>query len=506
MNKELEALFAQESHDLEPFLIGRIPKHYKRITGTPQEQRRLAILGAKELCPAFNIKLYYSQAMIAGAILDPKYDEVVVVTSSQYGKSWLLGHIALYRAWKGAHQYIAAGTASLTQIIMGQTIAATQEADREIRRAMLEKSDDIDKLTSQLSKQRLAFTNGGFVEQMSLGDIYSNSLTQNKAVGRAGDTMVDEAALVSEQSFIELGRREFARIDGTKYKLILISNPHKPGAFYDKLTDPNPPDSTFILWMDALTAVEEERFTKEIVFNSDFAKHKSTLKRYLLCVLDEDGGGMFSMPTVREPLDDEYTQYFMGVDAAYKGKDSIMVTLTGCSGGKIVAEKTLKIEKKEWIDGVTSEDICREIAKWAFMMNVALICVDVGWGVWLVEGLKRRGLNVIGVNFSESPTRERQKKGHYAATNALNKRAEMHLDLQDLIESDTFQCTQEVLDKISDALPYITSERKGNGKIEICPKQQVKAIIGRSPDELDSVLLSVQAAIRFLGESSYAIT
>ena len=144
------------------------------------------------------------------------------------------------------------------------------------------KPTELERLTTSVSKQKLAFADGGFVEPITLADAYNNNIAQNKAVGRGGNFMVDEASLVSDDTFAEMGRREFARIDGKKFKSVLISNPHRPGVFYDKLTQENVPERTLVVWADALTAVEEERFDKETVFNSDFAKNKSARRRYLL--------------------------------------------------------------------------------------------------------------------------------------------------------------------------------------------------------------------------------
>ena len=507
MSRELEALFEGQHHDLKPFIIGKIPMHYKRISVDEDEMMRLARLGASTMAAAYGIRLFFSQAVIAGAVLDPKYNEIIVVSPSQYGKSFLMGHLALYRAYTGAKQYIAGAAANTTNIIMGQTISATQEAAAEIKSALMVKTNEIDRLSSSISKQRLAFSTGGFVESLTLADTYADNLSANKAVGRAGDFIIDEAALVSENSFIEMGRREFAKIDGTKYKSVMISNPHKPGFFYDKLTQENPPEDTFILWMDALTAVEEERFSKDTVFRSDFARNKSSMRRYLLCVLDDDGEGMYTAPPVYEaPYEGDYAQYFIGVDAAYKGKDNIEMCLSAAGGGKIHVEEVIKIEKPQWIEGKTSEDIIRTIARYAHANGAAMVCVDVGWGVWLVEGLCRHGINAVGVNFSEAPTKERVKSRHYSATNATNKRAEMHLDFQDLTDGGVLEVSDQVYKKIKDVMPYITSERKSSGKIQIRPKSELKAIIGHSPDEWDAVLLSIHAVIRYLGDSVYAIT
>lgn len=503
---ELDALFRQKHGDLKPWLIGKIPKHFKRISVSDSEALRLAKLGASEIASAFGQRLFFCQALIAGVILSGEFDEVIIATPSQYGKSWLLGRIALLEAFRGHKQYITGAAANVTSIIMSHVITSTQEAAPEIQNALLVKKNELDRLASSVSKQRLAFASGGFIEAITLGDTYNDNIAANKAVGRAGDFYIDEAALVSDDALSEMGRREFAKIDGTKYKQIMISNPHRPGVFYDKLTDESVSPRRFVLWIDALTAVEEERFSEQTVFESDFAKHKSTLRRYLLCVLDVDGGGMFDTPkVVQGNLEGSYIQRFLGVDAAYKGKDSIKVAVTAVGNGKIRTEKVFTIKKDNWIDGVTSKDIIKDIAKIAYACDTPMISVDVGWGVWLVEGLAARELNVRGVNFSSSPNKERMRKNHYASKNATNKRAEMHLDLQDFIESQVYEITEEAYEGIKDTLPYVTAERKSTGKIQIVPKEQIKAIIGRSPDDLDAVLLSLNSAIEFLGDSVYAI-
>ena len=221
--KELEALFELESHDLEPWLIGKVPKHYKRLSVDEEEAMRLAKKGATVMGAAYGMKLFFCQSMIAGAILDDKYTKIIVATPSQYGKSFLMGHLALYRAYLGGKQYIAGAAANVTDIIMQNTLMATQEASHEIKSRLLAKVSELDRLTTSVSKRKLAFNNGGFVEGITLGDIYSDNLTANRAVGRGGDYIVDEAALVTEDTFAEMGRREFAKIDGTKYKSILIS-------------------------------------------------------------------------------------------------------------------------------------------------------------------------------------------------------------------------------------------------------------------------------------------
>ena len=506
-NQELELLFENQSYDCRDFYgLGKVPKHYKRLSCTREEADRLAKIGFVTIGKYFGESVFYTQAVIAGAVFSNDYDNITIVTTSSYGKTWLMGRVSVVMAYEGNPTYIAAASGEGTKMVMGQVVACLQNAAPEIRNELLNKKDQLERLATSVSKVRVAFANGGFAESVTLGDTYIDNVSQNKAVGKPGNYIVDEAALVSDDAFAELGRADFARTDGKKYKTIMISNPHKPGHFYDALVQEPVPERTLVIWMDALTAVEEERITKENVFNGTFAKHRSTLRRYLLCILDDDGEGMYSAPPVYEGrYSGEYTQYFLGVDAAYKGKDNIELCITAVGGGKLHIDEVREIKKPEWIDGVTSEDIIKQIARTAREIGAALTCVDVGWGVWLVEGLKRHGINAIGVNFSETPTRERIHKRHYSATNAANKRAEMHLDFQDLTDGGKLEVSDQVFREIKSTLPYITSERKSTGKVQIRPKAEIKTYIGHSPDAFDAVLLSIHAAIRFLGDSVYVI-
>ena len=473
----------------------------KRVNGKMPKQRRVGIKSVEPIEPVQgNCITVEGGLYCVGRRMLPTHN------------SWLfgrIGNILAYEGEAGEATYVVAATQDGTKMIMGHVGASLQNIAPEVKNALLNKKDQIERLTTSLSKQKIAFANHGSIEPITTGDTYDENIAQNKVVGKPGNYLVDEAALVSEDSFAELGRAEFARVDGRNYIRAMISNPHQPGFFYTELTKPDEEvgKREIIVWMDALTAVEEERLTKEKVYNSTFAKHRSTLRRYLLCILDDDGEGMFSMPSVyKAPYEGDYTQYFMGVDAAYKGKDNIEVALTAVGGGKIHIEEITTIKKPKWIEGKTSEDIIRQITRMAKSNGAALVCVDVGWGVWLVEGLIRHGVNAVGVNFSESPSRDRVKSKHYSATNATNKRAEMHLDFQDLTDSGLLEVSEEAYPKIKETLPYITSQRRSSGKIQIRPKSEIKAIIGHSPDAFDAVLLSIHAVIKHLGGSVYAIT
>ena len=489
---------------------GRIPSHYKRVNIDRQEMLRLARLGATKFMAAYpDSSLYFTQSVIAGAMLSGDYDRMYFITPSQYGKSYIMGRLALLWGYSGLPVYIAGAAGVTSEIIMRQVDKGLQEIDAGIQEDITSLTkNQIEKLNRSLSKEVKRFKSGGSVEALSLGETYSGDVKSNQAVGRGGAYIVDEAALLSEETIIELGRSEFARTDGTSYPIVMISNPHKPGYFYDRMIEDDPDSRTLIIWMDILTAVEEERWTEERVLKSDFAKNTSRRRVYLLCELDTVGGSMFTQARVVDKFPvNEYTQYFIGVDAAYRGKDNIQIALIAMSDtGQIGVLECRKVEKGEWIDGVTSENIIHDIARIASVIGAGLVCVDVGYGVWLTEGLIKRGINAVGINFGAGCTKERVQKKHYSATNGSNMRAELHLDLQNLMDDGNIVFERDAYDTVKDIFPFVTAERRASGKIQIRPKSEIKALLGHSPDALDSILLGVHAAILFCGESLGYIT
>lgn len=493
-------------------MMGKIPdySHYKRITTSESETLDLAKRGAAKVMAYFpDTKLYFTQSVIAGAILSDRYKEITLVTPSQYGKSWLMGMVALIRAFEGGKEYVTAATGDGTAIIMNHCIASLQNAAPEMQKALTTKKNQLERLATSVSKGRLSFASKGFVEALTLGDTYQDNIGRNKAVGRGGDFIVDEAALVSDDTFAEMGRSEFASVTGESGIMVKISNPHRTGTFYDDLTAEEPEEGSFILWMDALTAVEEERWSVDKVMNSKFAKNRSTRRRYLLCVLDEDGDSMFPAPKLMADEGTEYKQYFLGVDASFKGKDKTSIAILSIDEdavGRVEGIKDIDVQGDQWIDGITSEDIADKVARIAYAFHAGMICADYGSGIWLTEALAKRGLNVKGINFGEAPTKARVRARNYAATNATSVRDEMHLDMQNLMEEGKLYFGADVLPYIKEVLPFVTAERRPNGRIKIRKKSEIKAQIGRSPDELDAVLLAIHAGILFSGTNYEYIT
>lgn len=500
---QLYQLLALRQKKLPKWVKGKVPHHYKRISVDMDEATNLAKKGQKEVWQAFHDKLYFTQALIAGGMLSKKYKDFCFCTSSQYGKSWIFARVAIILASRGHNVFVAGARKDTADIIMGHVYEALQKANERIRNKLIgESKDQIDRLNKSLSKAKISFANGGMIQPITFGDTYGG-LTMNSAIGRGGDYIVDEAALVSDDALSEIGRADFAKL-GERCITAMISNPHKPGAFYSKLAEDEVVDGRLVIWADALTAVEEERFDEKTVLNSTFADNKSTLRRYLLCELDLGNDAFFETPKVVEEVTETEDDYhFLGVDAAYKGKDNVCVCLVSVSpDGKVHCKEIEVLDKHDWVDGVTDVQLIKEIARVARAVACPLVCVDQGWGVWLIQGLIHAGVNALGVAFQGKPTPARVRAKQYAATNAQRLRDEMHIDLQNLIEDGMFEITEDAYEKIKDIFPYVLAKRQTNNLIKITDKPEIKKSIGRSPDELDSLLLAIHAAIVFFGESN----
>ena len=163
--QELLNLLEQKSNDCSPWVQGRIPRHYKRVNVSRSELLRLGRLGAAKFIAAYpETSLYFTQSVLAGALLSGDYDKIYVITPSQYGKSWLMGHVGLLLAYNGMPVYIAGAAGNTSDIIMRNVDRALMDIDDGIKADItnLTKSQ-IERLNRSLSKDRKSFKSGGFV-------------------------------------------------------------------------------------------------------------------------------------------------------------------------------------------------------------------------------------------------------------------------------------------------------------------------------------------------------
>ncbi len=125
--------------------------------------------------------------------------------------------------------------------------------------------------------------------------------------------------------------------------------------------------------------------------------------------------------------------------------------------------------------------------------KVNAVFVDtIGVGSGVMDRLEEKGYNAIDANASMKAD---------SNDTYINKRAEMYFLLRDFIRKGGKVPNDEELKEELLAIRYFYS--KSNGKIQIQSKDEIKEIIGRSPDKADSVALHFFSEVR-IDKSDFA--
>lgn len=510
---------------LKKAVKGNIPKHFKRNTIREREgfEKELEYykLGFSTALSRFNIELWWSQAVQYGAFLSGKYKTGYCVATPRYGKSFLCGIMGNSFAFEGQNCYAVGSTNEYSNIIVQHARQILVDAHSDIKNMLSFDSDrDISKVDKRLqrglssfSSEGFSFRNGGKFEGLSAGSNFTDP-SKIHVIGRGGNIFGDEASDISSLALGHMARREFESDNGEKLLMYLISNPRSLNNFYDFMTKEDLADDEFVMWLDVVTAVEEGslKYTKEELMRSGFTINEDSIRENLLCEFPVEKSNFFSVsPNIDEEvnLNEEGLEFYLGIDSAYKGADSIQVTLTTFNKeNKISCVDTQDIKPKEWIDGVTDREIVSKIVTLVNRFKVKAIAIDDGGGAHIVQPLMYARLNgqitceVYPINFGGKVTEAKKIAKDPSAEYAYNKRAELHLMLRGMMETQKVSFSRKVWDGISKEMSYVSEvQRPDERLVKIRPKSDIKKLLHRSPDRLDSTMLGIHAVeLYYLGE------
>lgn len=511
---------------LKPFYLGRVPclEHYKRLTLDETKALEIASYGYLIALKELGVKLYFTQSLIVGCAILGTHHKILTVLPSQYGKSFLSAVIGLLLAYNGEPISVSANDKDLTQKIMSEVWRILPNTPESFKKKLITPLDKFERTQTSLSKNKVGFVGGGYIEGITLGGKFSDSLSGNKAVGQSGNFIIDESALIPDSNYAETGRSEVAyRKDGKPYLSMEMSNPHQINHFYrDMIQDPVD-KGTLVVWADLRISIEEG---KQVFFDTDpnkpkfeetkFFKNESVCRSYYLCDFGNVTDGSFfttSFTVDDSPIPDE-GEYILGLDSANRGSDSIMGTLIRvpdeqCNKLRVVSVTNFK--PNTWEDFKTPQMIEDLIVIMLKKFNIKVVVMDLGGGEYLYDRLGNRieqeGLETIlkGVYFNNSPTKERIREDYdisdgsaNGAELAVNKRAEMYLDLRDLVEKVAITFKQKVYDLVKDEVNATGKEiYTSRSKIQIEEKKIIKKKLGHSPDTLDSIALGVHGFVLY---------
>ena len=193
---------------------------------------------------------------------------------------------------------------------------------------------------------------------------------------------------------------------------------------------------------------------------------------YGIEVDDDNSGTLFNL----EMLDDapaNGTTYAIGVDVSGLGKDYNVIVLRQ---GNCVK----KVEKFEVATGKTLYNSIRNMINEFGLGNLSHICIDMAYGQSLYDVLMETeyapytSLVAFGGS-SDDPA-------------YLNKRAEMYLRLKKRIEEKGICGLNDDIKTELCATKYCLTN---HDKVQLIPKDEIRAVLGRSPDSADALVLTM---------------
>lgn len=423
--------------------------------------------------------------------------------------SFLNAFIAIANAALGGKEVrIGGATRDKAGLIQEKIVSLLPSASKEIQDGLVITDDDgdvnkkVQRLATQASKEALAWKSGGSIKLFSTNETKKSAdIAAAGAVGVGGDVvLLDEIQIMSPVGF-RTASRFFMENNDTKR--FCVGNPQINGHFRDLYDDP----TTFVVHMNDSSVIIEGRMTRRQMELTGMPTYSNEYRSFVLTEFPPSNSGnrfFTTLPSVYDktafPTPSQKIS-FMGIDSAYKGADSLIVTIVtlNISPERIWVsldyQEDMKTRYPVWDDTMTTLNICLDVLKLVERYGIERVSIDIGMGVQLYETLLRLSpdLDIEPVAFGSLPT-EWRAETDFNAKWALNKRAEMHLDLKELCESQMMFIAPEYYDDLIKQIREVGNSEQGQ-KIKIEAKKEIKRRLGQSPDALDSLCLAVRSLV-----------
>ena len=167
---------------------------------------------------------------------------------------------------------------------------------------------------------------------------------------------------------------------------------------------------------------------------------------------------------------------YIGIDCAGYGKDQTVITYR--------IGDWFTQECYNHIDGMTAKDRIKSMLRIHPNWHLKNIAIDMAYGDAIYEALSIEYECCDLINFAMKPNDEQY----------LNMRAEMYFTLVDALRKG-FMVTEEIYKELQATL----FEWSNNGKLKLVDKDEIKEIIGHSPDKSDSLALTFSNTIYTIG-------
>ena len=177
----------------------------------------------------------------------------------------------------------------------------------------------------------------------------------------------------------------------------------------------------------------------------------------------------------------EFAPVIISCDPAWSGDDELVIGLR-----QGLMYKVLERQAKNDND----VQVANRIARYEDEYDADAVNIDGGYGTGIVSAGRTMGRNWNIVWFNAKPGRE----------DCINKRAEMYIEIRDWLKlGGAIPDNQQLYDELIAAETTPTLD----GKYKIPPKEDMKEIIGRSPNDLDA--LAITFALPIASKSANAL-
>jgi hypothetical protein len=425
------------------------------------------------------------QFVIFAALVLRLSPRIEILCSTQYGKSMVVAMACVVLTCiLGLDVVVVAPTGEKAAIIMRYYIEHI--GDHPLFASKLEKNSRLERLRQEESKKRIKLNNGGSIFVVST-DEKNSAKSIESAMGQGGTvTILDEACLTSDKTEATVFRMIAGKPDHCYVK---IGNPFYSAAPYSHFHDSWVSTSYLHIFIDYVRALAEGRYTQPFI---DEAKRKPLFDVMFGCEFPPtdvmDGDGYRPLVTAEQmtygiTLDalllavsktskDGPLPYppKLGVDCGGGGDSTTCTMRWGKLAAKVAKVKTkdtmqIPVLVQEWAEtcGVKPEDV-----------NID----DIGLGRGASDRLKEMGFALNSVNVGDPAM--------FDPETFTNLRAELCWAVR------TWVLDGGTLDRDDDwgQAALIRYKTLSDRKLQIEPKDRLRARVGYSPDMFDSLMLT----------------
>lgn len=438
------------------------------------------------------------QCEIVRAILDRNLPRVWIGTTTQYGKSLSIS-VALQLARKSSQKIekilVIAPSKAQSKIIMNYILGHV--TDHPYLFAGLIESSKIERLKTEMTKERLAWQDGSSISVLS-AEAGSNSGDINKAgksiMGFGGSIIVvDEAALIPDMIMGKILRMLGGHTDA---KLVLVGNPFNKNYFYKAFQKP----LYHKILIDYKRAIAEGRLTQSFIdeMREDLDVDLfSVLYEVKFVTGDRDSYIQqedfdFGREQLRINLESELwvkeresAAIKVGVDVARSIKKGDESAIYIRKGHVELHAKTYKTDDTNALGG----ELIMLKEKFGFdWSNVTIDSIGVGAG--LVDFMRAEGRSVVGLNWA-IPADKRHAGKYY------NMRMQLWAAVKDAVRSGDLDTTNpQLIDQLKVPRSQFRALRTGAVR-KLESKEDLRKRGEKSPDIADACALSYYVGKKF---------